>query len=334
MNEKQILSSLKKSINQAPIDILEKIKEEPRTKMLQHDHITMQNTRTNSFRKVMPYASVAAALFIGFFGWYFQRGMPDSKVYLDVNPSIEIVTNRQDEVIDLTAYNTDGTTVTKDLEYKGKTMYQVTEDVLDRMLDEGYIDKEHEFLLLSVYNKNDSKAEQQKQNLDKSIHQYLQAKELEPIILSQKLSNTSTIERYAKEYGISVSKMTFIRNLIILNPDLQTEDLVDLGIEELVSLSQGMGIELDKIIDSSDFDKIKNLQTEPIIEPEYEPEPELISLEQARTIALSVADGVITDLDFDDDDLEYEVEIQVGDLEYEITIDARTGEIIEIEIDD
>ncbi|NLY85556.1 MAG: hypothetical protein GX077_04285 [Tissierellia bacterium] len=60
----------------------------------------------------------------------------------------------------------------------------------------------------------------------------------------------------------------------------------------------------------------------------------MISAAEARRIALSVANGSITDFDFDEDDLEYEVEIQLGDLEYEIVIDAVTGKILEVEIDD
>ena len=55
------------------------------------------------------------------------------------------------------------------MEYKGKSIYQVTEEVLDKMMIQNYLNKEHEFVLLSVYNKNQDKAEQQKQTLDKRI---------------------------------------------------------------------------------------------------------------------------------------------------------------------
>ncbi|NLV88691.1 MAG: hypothetical protein GX021_04920 [Tissierellia bacterium] len=46
MNEKKILNSLRKSIDNAPIDILDRIKEAPREKMDAHDEITRQDMRT------------------------------------------------------------------------------------------------------------------------------------------------------------------------------------------------------------------------------------------------------------------------------------------------
>lgn len=378
MDEKKILNSIKKSIDEAPIDILDKIKEAPRVKMPAHDNITRQETGRTLFHKLMPYASIAAAFLLVFFGWQYQVKMPDSHIYLDVNPSIEIVTNRQDKVISLLAGNKNGEKIIKGIEYKGENIYRVTGRILDRMMEENYLSKKHEFLLLSVYNKNQNKAEEHKQNLDQKIHEHLQAKDLQPVVLLQKIDNTSTIENYAREYGISVSKMTFIRNLIILNPELQAEDLVSLSIEELVSLSQGMGLELDKIIESNDLDRIPakftgpELETTPQDTDDYDDDnfddydddkddeddidddgnedhdedddddsdnyrhhkPSIISAGDARKIALSAANGKITGLDFDEDDLEYEVEIEFGELEYEITIDARTGKILEIEIDD
>lgn len=164
-------------------------------------------------------ASVAVAFILVLFGWQYQTRMPDSHIYIDVNPSIEITTNRLNKVIDIRADNQDGKLLTEDFNYKRMTINQVTEEVLDRIMNEKYLNRDHKFLLLSVYNKNEEKAESQKLDLDKKIHEYFQQKEFQPIVLSQKLNNTSTIENYAKEYGISVSKMTFIRNLIILNPE-------------------------------------------------------------------------------------------------------------------
>ena len=70
---------------------------------------------------------------------------------------------------------------------------------------------------------------------------------------------------------------------------------------------------------------------------------EAISLDEAQEIALKTIDGKVTkanngylikcELDIDDGIQKYEVEIKNGNIEYEIDIDAITGEIIKYEED-
>lgn len=62
-----------------------------------------------------------------------------------------------------------------------------------------------------------------------------------------------------------------------------------------------------------------------------------VTLEEAKQIALDhVGGGRITKArqDFDDGRLEYEIEIRYNGLEYEIDIDATTGNIVKYDIDD
>lgn len=62
----------------------------------------------------------------------------------------------------------------------------------------------------------------------------------------------------------------------------------------------------------------------------------VISRQQAINIALAQFPGKVEEVDLDDDDgrLIYEIEIKNGDREAEFEIDAITGKIIDIEIDD
>jgi uncharacterized membrane protein YkoI len=62
------------------------------------------------------------------------------------------------------------------------------------------------------------------------------------------------------------------------------------------------------------------------------PKKTRITSEQAKKIALAKVNGTIVDFELDDD--EYEVEIHAEGKEYEMIIDAYTGEITEFEIDD
>src|SRR5699024_2021150 len=61
----------------------------------------------------------------------------------------------------------------------------------------------------------------------------------------------------------------------------------------------------------------------------------VISEQDARKIALKEFSGTIDDIELDEEDgrLIYEIEIEKGEREAEIEIDAHTGEIIVIEID-
>ena len=60
-----------------------------------------------------------------------------------------------------------------------------------------------------------------------------------------------------------------------------------------------------------------------------------ISQEQAIDIALAKAAGTVTDVELDDDDNElvYEIEIRNGNMEYDFKIDANSGAVIEYKED-
>lgn len=64
-------------------------------------------------------------------------------------------------------------------------------------------------------------------------------------------------------------------------------------------------------------------------------EENLIGMEEAKTIALREFDGRIEELELDEDDgrLVYEIELGDGNREAELEIDAKTGEIVELDME-
>lgn len=56
-----------------------------------------------------------------------------------------------------------------------------------------------------------------------------------------------------------------------------------------------------------------------------------ISREEAERIALNEVNGTIVDFDLDDD--EFEIEVILNGIEYDLEIDAFTGEITEFDVD-
>lgn len=338
MRDNEILDHIKGGIEEAPINILDNIKGQQVVKMIEHDEITRQEKK-RSFRPIMSFVSVAAVFLLVFINISLVR-MPDSQIYLDVNPSLQITTNRRDNVIDLIAINEDALGIVEGIDYKGKDLNTVTEEIMDYFVEESFIDDDHGAVLVSVYNEDSEKSKHQADELNDVITNKLNDSDRHPILLTQSIDKSNAVDDFAERYGISVGKMTFIRNLIILNPDLKTEDLVELSLRELIELFQNKGIDIEKIIDDEDDEDEDDVEIDSQIE-NTTPTPtpakrQLIGEARAREIALGLVNGKIVDfeLDDDDDDPEYKIEIVANGYEYEIEIDGYTGKVLEFEKDD
>ncbi|NMA68301.1 MAG: hypothetical protein GX958_02645 [Desulfitobacterium sp.] len=257
MKNKEINKRLANALGEAPIDLLEEIKSQPVRKMEEHDYITRQEPIKPRNIYWKPFFSAAAALgifMLAFLGWFNQFRAVDSVVYLDINPSIEISTNKRDDVIQIKGLNKDGQELVDSIQYKGKDVNSVTLELLDALLEKGTIDERHHTMLLSVLNENQEKSRKQMAQLNEGIHNYFKGHQVKPIVLRQSIASTSSLEEFAEEYNISLGKMTFIKNLMILNPEFKVEELVDLSIHELIALSQKTGLDLKRILDIDDDD--------------------------------------------------------------------------------
>ncbi|MZQ99363.1 MAG: hypothetical protein GT601_16985 [Acidaminobacter sp.] len=264
MNEGQLKDCLKRAVNQAPINLLETIKQQPYEKMAAHDEITRQSDekaftlRSNRLKPALALLSAAAVFLFAFINWQMNTRWVDSMVYLDVNPSLQIETNRRDQVIRLSGLDEVSNALIADLDYKGKDLEVVAAELLDRLVLGDYVSSSEPAILLSVYNEDPEKRDRQLSELDQAIHAYLQSLEIQPIVLTQPLDPTQTLTDYAEANQISVSKMTLIRNMILLDPELKAEDLAKLTLEQLIQVSSKVKLDLDKIIQSSDMDRIKS----------------------------------------------------------------------------
>lgn len=252
MKKKKIEKHLASALNKAPIDLLEKVKNEPVRKMDEHDFITRQEPvkSTKRYTKVLvPVVSFIALFAVGYSVWYSQFQAIENKIFLDVNPSIEISTNKQDEVVELSGLNEDGKELIAGIDYEDKPIHQVTLLILDALLEQKYIDTESHTLLVSVLNEDAAVGTEKSHQLNEWIQTYLKERNVQPTVLQQSIQTSNTINEFAEQYDISIGKMTFIKNLMILNPEFNIEELVQLSLENLIVLSQQNGLDLSKIIE-------------------------------------------------------------------------------------
>lgn len=241
MNEDKLLQKINNVIDETPIEILDDIKQAPRTKMLRADEIIRQS---NEKEKIRPYALIAAIFLVFIINWQGSAIIPAGQIYLDVNPSIVLTFNQKNEVIQLQANNLAGQDMIKEIDFKGQPIKGVIGKVLDKMVEKNYLTADKNYLLLAVKTGNEKLTAAQKQTITAIISQRLRAKEIESVVLNQSLDSSQQIEKLAEKYNISISRMTFIKNIIQLNEDLSEEDLVKLPLADLVKLRQGNNLSL------------------------------------------------------------------------------------------
>lgn len=254
MDEKNILKHLSDSINQAPIQLLETIKDKPRVKQLRHDEITRQKNGLSS----MKFMTVVASVFVlaSIVNFQLQYRTVDSRVYLDVNPSLMIESNRQNKVIDITALNPEGDKIIEDYKFKGRTLNQVTIDLVDKLVLSEYISNSDDLILVSVFNDDKEKAHLQKKELKTAILKHLKPKSIQPVILTLAIDQSNNKNDMASKYKISEGKLTLIRNIMNLSPKLKADVLEKLPLDQLVGLAKYMELDLSQVIEKQDLDKI------------------------------------------------------------------------------
>jgi hypothetical protein len=161
---------------------------------------------------IMRAAAAAAALFLILGGSYvYQNVLAYSYVTMDVNPSIEYTLNRNECVIETTAINSDAKPVVEKLTKSGvssRTINEALSSTVDILVDQGYLGKENDYMLVSVASHSDSQA----QTIAKSVTDTLGSSgsaSLNIDIVTASMDDRTT----AKNFGISTGRYALIKEI-------------------------------------------------------------------------------------------------------------------------
>ncbi|MBM6851522.1 hypothetical protein H9X91_08755 [Oscillibacter valericigenes] len=84
-------------------------------------------------------AGLAACLCIVFFGYYQPNFTPYGALRIQINPDVELTLSRTDRVLELEGLNADGRVLIEGYDYGGKDREDVTEELVERAIDMGYL---------------------------------------------------------------------------------------------------------------------------------------------------------------------------------------------------
>lgn len=95
--------------------------------------------QTALWKPLSGLAGLAACLCLVFFGYYQPNFTPYGALRIQINPDVELTLSRTDRVLELEGLNDDGQVLIEGYDYDGKDRKDVTEDLVERAIDLGYL---------------------------------------------------------------------------------------------------------------------------------------------------------------------------------------------------
>lgn len=327
MKRSQIEQALKQAVQAETPNVLERVlnsrgqSDWRATEMTQQTEYsavpdgTPQNTPRRRRRWPVVTAAVAAAcllLFAGIgFGANYWYGV-DAVIALDVNPSIELKTNRQEKVLSVEALNDDAKKVLDGMELAGTDLKVAMNALIGSMVRNGYIDEARNSVLVSVEGSSPEQEQRLKDELTAGISDALMQSAISPAILQQSVLNSESLKELASKYGISTGRAALIQRILALNPKLTADELATLNVNDLSLLLLAKEPESNMVASGQVSDS------------------SYIGTEKAKEIALKLYPGAAVhkvEFDYENRCPVYEVELIQNSIEYEVEINALTGEL-------
>ena len=291
--------------------------------------ITMNEVKKKKNR-FLPLAVAAAIVLVcigGYIGLHYGAAEPGaaiaSVITLDVNPSLNIVMDTSDKVIEVQPLNEDARTVIGDMDFAGANLDVTVNALIGSMLVNGYLDDIRNSILVSVENGDAAKAESLQAQVSALISSAVGDGGFEASVLTQTVSSTSESAALAEQYGISEGKAELILKVCAADATLTAESLAPLSVNDISLIASSRGLS-DSTVNQTGTASAKGY----------------IGVDDAKTAAYAhagVSESEVTrlkcELDRDHGSYKYEIEFNVGRTEYEYEVDAYSGAILKAEQD-
>ena len=289
--------------------------------------ITMNEVEKKKNR-FLPLAVAAAIVLVcigGYIGLHYGAAEPGaaiaSVITLDVNPSLNIVMDTSDKVIEVQPLNEDARTVIGDMDFAGANLDVTVNALIGSMLVNGYLDDIRNSILVSVENGDAAKAASLQAEVSALISSAVGDGGFEAAVLTQTVTATSESAAVAEQYGISEGKAELILKVVAADPTLTVESLAPLSVNDISLIANS-----------------RNLSDSSVTQTGTSSAKGYIGVEAAKAAAyahagVSEADVLFVETDFDSEHgvMVYEVEFYAGNVEYEYDINALTGEVVKYE---
>ena len=228
-------------------DVLQKIKADPRFVVAPKKASWIKDLLTN--RRVSYAFSSIFVIALLLFGVFFFQGTNQveviaSTVTIDINPSIELQLNEDDEVIDILAINEDATSLIKDHKiFQGMSLDTAIQTLVQHAINEGYVLDENNSFLINVSAKDEAKKALLQEKLEIAFSRE-SARHNRPFdVRSMQIEAPNIDVEEAKERRMSVAKYELIQTILQASDAYTMEDLANASIRTLFDILSSLNIE-------------------------------------------------------------------------------------------
>lgn len=297
----KIEQGLKQAVEDITPDVFNKVAASEDEKLQKEEWLLDEPKSWQKIHLAFRGAAVLAACLILILGIrIFWNNQIDSTIDIDVNPSVEIQTNRKNLVKEVKALNKDGEIIIADMNLKNVELNTAVNALIGSMVRKGYITEVNNSILVSVENKDTKKADEICQSIVGDIRQVLDKKNIKGVIYNQEITSSEEISGLAQQYEISQGKAAFLLKLIKKDPELKMEQLAKMTMQEIAQLIRIRSIDISDMAGyESDESILENV--EDIIE-ESSDSRSTGNKQKVQKRGSDQGDGVYRDNDSDDED--------------------------------
>lgn len=160
-------------------------------------------------------------------------------VYLDVNPSVELRVDSENNVLECLAANDDAEELLASLKLCGVDMNTALTAITGAMYVNGYLSIDSNSILVSVDASDDEATSALLTDITENINTVFEKSTLECSVIAQGVKVNDELKQRAEENGVSVGKMHFVDKVISemgAFSDEDVSDLVNMSIKDLNSM--------------------------------------------------------------------------------------------------
>ncbi len=240
--------------------------------------------------KAIKISSIIMVVFIGMitFASYKNDVNANGRVVVDINPSVELITNHKDVIIDVNALNEDGEVLIAQHDFIGMDVEEAVEVVVYLAIDLGYLDVDSavnnpDLVKITTSHFNTRIANKLRVKIYHRLDQYLLNQGVWDIILSDEDMENLPIE--AEALSISSGKLRLIKSIQTVDSSFDEEEGARMSVKGLIEIIREVNPLAHKLttLETRKTDILTLLKTEENAENIEDLQDELAVIEQQIT---------------------------------------------------